>query len=170
MILAPHALAGAATAVMLRRHPIAGIAAAFLSHFVLDVIPHWVYKLNSIKEDSSQLLGATFNPKGLVKDFLKTGVDFGAGLAIALVISDVFFPKYFWLSFFGAAAGVLPDFLQLMYYFFPNSPLSYLQWFHKKIHMKEHLDGNSEFLHNISYQILFSLAVILIMVFMRPLF
>lgn len=170
MILAPHALVGAAIAVIFRRHPLIAVVAAFLSHFVLDAIPHRVYKLNSIKEDSSQLLGATFNPKGLVKDFLKTGVDFGVGLAIALVISDVFFPKYFWLSFFGAAAGVLPDFLQLMYYFFPNSPLSYFQWFHKKIHMKEHSDGNSEFLHNVSYQILFSLVVILITIFIGPLF
>lgn len=169
MILAPHALAGAAIAVMFRRHPLVAVVAAFLSHFVLDAIPHWAYKLNSIKEDSSQLFGATFTPrKGVSKDVFKTGIDFSAGLAIALGVSGMFFPKYFWLTFFGAAAGVLPDFLQVVYYLFPDSPLFYLQWFHKKIHARKHLD--SGFFLGFSYQIIFSLAVILIMISIGPLF
>ncbi len=169
MILTPHALAGAATAVILRKHPFIAIVAAFLSHFILDAIPHWVYKLNSVKKDHSKPFGWDFIfGKGLVKDFFKTGFDFSIGLAIALGISGMFFPNYFWLTFFGAAAGVLPDFLTLVYYLFPDSPLSYLYWFHIKIHTREHLDSGS--LLGFGYQIIFSLAITVIMVLVRPLF
>lgn len=169
MILAPHALAGAAIAVIFRRHPSIAVVAAFLSHFILDAIPHWHYKLSSRINDLSAPFYVRFIfDRRFLKDIMRTGIDFSIGLAIALGISYIFFPKYFWLTFLGAAAAVLPDFLQLMYHLFPDSPLFYLQWFHRKIHAKKDLDN--EILLGITYQVSFSLAIILIMAFIQPFF
>jgi hypothetical protein len=170
MVLAPHAIVGAATAIVFRKHPIIGLCAAFISHFALDAVPHWAYKLHSVKKDHSQPLGYRFVPgTGFLKDVFKTGADFSIGLAAALAVCDVFFPNYLWLAFLGACVGTLPDFLSLVYFLFPNPPLFYLYRFHIKIHVpeKHHVLENKPAV-GIACQVAFSLAIILTLILIQP--
>ncbi len=142
MILSTHAVAGASISVIFRGNPAAGIALAFLSHFLLDAFPHWHYRILSRIKDQSLPFGEklAFNEEFL-KDILRTGVDFGIGLGISLAVSQFFFPGNSLLVFLGALAGALPDALQVVYHRFPNSkPLYYLQLFHEKAHSKVFLD------------------------------
>lgn len=163
MVLAPHAIAGAATAVFFRKHPLVGIAGAFMSHFLLDAVPHWHYKAFSKRIDPTLPFGHRFVfGKDLLKDMPRVGIDFGLGLAIALSISEIFFPQYFWLTFFGAVAGVFPDVLQIAYHRFPNSQLFYLQKFHHWAHSKKRLDERR--VAGVGSQLLFSAAVALILI------
>jgi hypothetical protein len=48
MILSTHAIVGGALASLFPSHPVVIIAAGFASHFAIDAIPHWDYKLRSI--------------------------------------------------------------------------------------------------------------------------
>ncbi len=161
MVLSTHAIAGAGSVILLRNYPILGLIAAFFSHFLLDSVPHWHYKLISRKKDNSSPFGEKldFGTKFL-KDIFRTGIDFGIGLALSLSVSQNFFPGYFWLTAFGAFAGALPDLLQVIYYRFPNFvPLFYLQQFHEKIHAIKHLDDKP--IKGIFYQIAISAVIVL---------
>lgn len=140
MVLTTHAVGGAATAILLRRYPVLGLIAAFISHFVLDAIPHWHYPLRSLHRDKNQRLTSrvTFNRKFL-RDVVVTGLDSALGVALVLDIVLVFKPQFVGLALAGAICGVLPDFLQLIYHIFPR-PLRPLQRFHMWIHARTHLD------------------------------
>lgn len=138
MILSTHAVAGASISVIFRGNPVAGIVLAFFSHFLLDSFPHWHYKILSKIKDESLPFGEKLSfDKKFLKDILRTGIDFGIGLAV----SQFFFPGAPLLVFLGALAGALPDALQVAYYRFPDSELLYyLQRFHEKAHSKVFLD------------------------------
>ncbi len=174
MILGPHALAGAATAIIFRKYPIIAVIAAFLSHFLLDAIPHWHYKLKSVKKCDSRfgLSDATAAAakecfvfdKRFLSDLGKTGLDFSIGLLVSLLITEILFPWYFWLVFAGAGAAVLPDALQPLCQLFPKT-FSWFQRFHKAIHSKRNIDD--DFIRGNIYQVGFSLAIIIILVLMR---
>src|SRR3989344_7218840 len=143
MVLSTHAIAGAATALVFRDNPIIALAAAFSSHYVLDAIPHWHYKLLSKRTDDSYPFGKKIDfGMDFRKDIFRTGFDFWLGLIISLTISQIFFPEYFLLTAFGAFAGALPDALQVFYYRFKNfKPAYWFQWFHEKVHAKRHLNN-----------------------------
>ncbi len=142
MILATHSVAGAVTAIILRKHPVLAFLAAFSSHFILDAIPHWDYKLDSQVDNPRSPFGRKFVfDKRFLNDILKTGIDFGLGSSLSLFIAGILFPDYLLITGMGSVAGALPDFLQLIYYLFPDSPLAYLQRFHFRIHAEKRLDG-----------------------------
>lgn len=153
MLLSTHAVSGAAIALILRRYPALAFTAAFLSHFMLDSIPHWHYKIISRSADGSSPFGEKLSfGKNFLRDILRTGFDFGIGLLISLAVSRIFFPGNLRLTFFGALAGALPDAIQVIYYRFKNSkPLYWLQWFHEKMHAERRLDN--ELAKGIFYQI-----------------
>jgi len=161
MVLFTHSISGAATALIFRRYPVLALIMAFLSHFVLDLIPHWHYKILSRTKDSSLPFGEKLSfGKKFLKDLARTGLDFGMGLAVSLFVSQIFFPGNFWLTFFGACAGALPDALQVFYYRFESSKLLYwFQWFHEKVHAKTNLDNNPA--KGIFYQIFISIAFVI---------
>ena len=140
MILATHAVGGAVTALLLRRHPFLALLAAILSHFVLDAIPHWHYPLRSLHRAKNRKIASRINfNRGFLRDVLVTGLDCGLGMAIALDAALIFQPHQVGLALGGALAGVSPDFLQLIYHIFPR-PLRPLQKFHLGIHAKTQLD------------------------------
>ncbi len=164
MVLSTHAIVGAGSAILLRNYPILGLIAAFFSHFLLDSIPHWHYRLLSREKNNSFPFGEKLNfGANFVKDIFRTGIDFCIGLALSLFVSQNFFPGYFWLTAFGAFAGALPDLLQVIYYRFRNfAPLFYFQKFHEKVHAKRHLDD--ELTKGIFYQAALSAAIVFILI------
>jgi hypothetical protein len=46
--LSTHAIVGGAIASLISSHPLLAAVAGFTSHFVIDAIPHWDYRLRSI--------------------------------------------------------------------------------------------------------------------------
>ncbi len=165
MILATHAVTGAAAALVLRRYPVLALIVSFLSHFLLDSFPHWHYKILSRESDAVSPFGErmSFGYK-FIKDIFRTGIDFGIGLIISLGVSQYFFPGSFWLTFLGALAGALPDALQVVYYRFPNfKPFYYFQRFHESVHAKTNLDDKP--VKGILQQIAMSAMVVSALIF-----
>lgn len=144
MTLATHAIVGAATAQLFPNHPIIAFFAGFFSHFVLDAIPHWDYKIlsayanpdlamaqNEAIPGSSRWIGMDVH---FYKDLFRTGLDTTIGLAVVAILlyAGFFFSPL--IVCIGALAAILPDFLQLVYNRLPYQPLTLLQWFHHTIH------------------------------------
>lgn len=108
MLLGPHILVGAAVAAS-TQNPILGILFAFLSHFVLDRIPHWEYSAEPLKNTHA---------KGLLYAapiLRRVALDITAGfilLIIAVAISSNDIPFTAWA--FGGFFGILPDGLSFL--------------------------------------------------------
>ncbi len=164
MFLATHAVVGAATALALRKKPFLALFAAFLSHFTADVIPHWDYRLASIVRSSTDYLKTSvIYDNRFIGDLFVTGADFAIGVVIAFLIAAVLFQRYRLFAVLGAAVGVLPDFLQIMYFTFQNSPLVYLQKFHHWI--QTYSDLSSRPFLGISLQIVTAATAVCLLVY-----
>lgn len=136
MTLTTHALVGAASAQIFSFNPIAAAIAAFLSHFLIDAIPHWDYQILSAQKDPAtnrnhdMALGPAF-----YKDITRIGFDALLGMALSGFFAFYFFgsPTIF-LSLLGGVFGILPDPLQFAYFKIKREPLVSLQKFHEWIH------------------------------------
>jgi len=135
MTLATHAVVGAALAAALPNHPLLGGLFAFVSHFMLDALPHWDYAI----------LSASANPDAPAKlsldrlfllDLVRIGSDALLGLVVA---GAVFFNSPVW--FLGATFAILPDFLQFVYSKYPKGLVAQLQAFHRWVHTSHRLEG-----------------------------
>ena len=140
MILVTHAIIGATVAFALRENPLIGFLAAFASHFAADAIPHWEYRIISLERNATDYLSSRFAiGKNFAYDILRAGTDCAFGVGIPTLIVSSQSPENIWIVLWGAAGGVLPDFLQLVYFLFPNSPLRFVQRFHHFIHAKQRM-------------------------------
>lgn len=111
MTLATHAVIGAAAGYVFRAEPAAALAAAFASHLLFDIVPHWDYSLaSSIHPKSEEKFKAD---KRTLADLFKIGADALTGIIIALAVFNGMMPP--WLIILSAAAGIFPDFLQFIY-------------------------------------------------------
>lgn len=120
MILTPHLLLGAVIGSKIEYFPLA-IILAFLSHYLLDLIPHTEYSINNISEKRWQ--------KSL-PDFLRVFLDFSLGLLLILVFSNN--QPIIYIS---ALVALIPDGLTIISSILPNKILSKHDQFHtKKIH------------------------------------
>lgn len=142
MVLATHAVAGVAVARLFPDNPALGLGLAIVSHFVLDTIPHWDYPLSSLElpTDGNRLNQYFRLAPAFVADLLKTGVD---ALLGALIAFSVFFPHSamdFWLLILGLTGGVLPDFLQFVFFKYRPRWLRPLQRFHIWIHARRNFN------------------------------
>ena len=135
MTLTTHAIIGASAATMFSFHPAAAIAAAFLSHFAIDAIPHWDYAPRSFRKDPQNPLNddMVIN-RDSIFDLACIGVDIVLGMALSLLIFPTESAYQFWIVFFGAGFGILPDPLQFIYWKWRHEPFSGLQRFHIWIH------------------------------------
>ena len=95
MLSTPHLLVGA-TVGSFTRNPLAAFAAGFVSHFIMDRVPHWDWKPTGWK-----MIALTF------AEFF-----FGAGLLFFLTKNSSN-PFLIWA---GAVGGVCPDALAAPYY------------------------------------------------------
>lgn len=97
-----HGLTGAVIALAVK-NPYIAVPAAFLSHFVVDVIPHWDYGA-SIKEAST--FSRKFNLL-LASDFLSS--------VLAMIILAILFPAHKWLIWACMVAAASPDLMWAYY-------------------------------------------------------
>jgi len=103
MILASHILVGAAVATSFV-NPISGVFFAFLSHFVLDRIPHWEYSVDPLKQIKTR--GVRYCLPILRRVFL----DFALGYALLTLAIALATQRIAWdTALFGGFSGILPD-------------------------------------------------------------
>lgn len=120
MIITCHLLFGAAIAQK-TQNPALGLFFAFLSHFLLDFIPHQEYGVNFKQKFW----------KAPLLDFLKVGADFLLGI---LVISAI--NKNMILALAGGFAAIIPDVIAVLYFVLPENRIMKIYYdFHGgKIH------------------------------------
>ncbi len=122
MILAIHFLIGAAIVLKIKFLPLALIL-AFLSHYLLDTLPHWEYSIENIKQKKW---------KNSFKDFLKIALDLSLGVFLVFLFSEKFF-----LALIGGLIAVLPDAFVFLNLIFSNKLLEIGRVFHQKFHFPE---------------------------------
>ena len=135
MILFTHALVGGAVAAAFPTTPTLGIIAAFISHFVLDVIPHWDYAILS-ESANPKFSDKAFSWKNrlFLLDLMRIALDAILGFFLTLGLFLYFRKDLALIAAIGALFAILPDFLQFVYRLFPHSPIKYLQQFHSWVH------------------------------------
>ena len=145
MILALHALSGAAIASIMPQ-PLIALPLAFLGHFALDWLPHTDYSVQAIKEKRR---GAWlfFNIGGAL-------LEGSTGFAIILLLLG-------WhpLLFLAAFLAMLPDGLWVMQSLFPKIPfLKQFRAFHRKLHYR----GERKIIKTLPFDV--AMATILLLV------
>lgn len=108
MLLAPHILVGAAVAAS-TQNPLLGLLFAFLSHFILDRIPHWEYSVEPLRNIPAK--GILYAAPIL----RRVALDITAGfvvliVAVAISTNDISFTAWAFGGFF----GILPDGLSFL--------------------------------------------------------
>ena len=136
MILATHAVVGAAIASLIPDHPLGAFLAGVASHFAIDAIPHWDYPLRSMFRGADKGAPLALD-RGLVIDFSLIALDAFAGLALAIWLFAT--PATMLTIVMGIFGGILPDPLQFAHRLYPYEPLRSLQRFHQWIHSKTKL-------------------------------
>lgn len=131
MTLTTHAITGAAVASLTPNQPLLGFTAGFVSHFILDAIPHWDYPLGSIKKDKNNPINSDMViNKDFIKDVFKIGLDGITGFLFAFLIF-VFYMKYsVFVILCGVTGAMLPDALQFVQMKWRHEPLTSLRRFH----------------------------------------
>jgi hypothetical protein len=132
MTLATHAVVGGAVASLFPSHPLIAFFAGFFSHFILDAIPHWDYKILSAYADKkiAKLSEKTKIDKYFVLDLLRTGTDALLGVSVTLLVWHPATIAEWEILALGMIGGMLPDFLQFVYARFPHQPMILIQKFH----------------------------------------
>lgn len=135
MTLTTHAVVGASIAALIPSQPALGFTLGFVSHFLLDAIPHWDYHLKAANENKENRLDSTLVfTKDTIIDLVKIGTDGFLGLALPFLF---YMPQTWPLALAlvcGAIGGMLPDGLQFVYYQVRREPVTTLQRFHQYIH------------------------------------
>lgn len=129
MMLSTHAVAGAAVAELFPNHPVLAFVVGFASHFVLDSLPHWDYKLRSARKNENPLETDMELGRDFIVDIGKIAVDNVVGFAAALAFAK-FTHLPLSIAFIGACGGVIPDALQFVYFKTRSKLLEPLQRFH----------------------------------------
>lgn len=132
MTLTTHALIGASAAVLFPEKPLEAFAAGFLSHLAIDSLPHWDYKLHSLEWNPNKPLSADMKfGKDFLRDLRNTAGDSILGVSLSVLIFSFFiFQAPIFTVLVAAGAGILPDFLQLVYFKTRFKLLEPLQKFH----------------------------------------
>lgn len=149
MTLATHAVVGALVAKTIPGfHPVIQFIFSFVSHFLIDAIPHGHYSLSIKQTDSEDPFYADMpmNKKSF-GDFSKIGLDLLIGGAITFLFFGGSSLSSYLILAIGAFGGILPDALQFVYWKTRKGslgvPLKGIQAFHLKImHTKKLLDKN----------------------------
>lgn len=131
MVLATHAVVGGAVASLFPSHPVEAFVAGFVSHFILDAIPHWDYKLLSAyagAKDPAPTDGPNAS-KYFAIDLAHIGADLILGVVLTLLIWQPVGYMAWKILALGVIGGILPDFLQFVYVRFPHQPMILIQKF-----------------------------------------
>ncbi len=130
MVLSTHIVIGAAVAQLFPNHPILAFAAGWGSHYLMDSIPHWDYKLKSAETGhNNKIIDLKFG-KDFLRDLVKIVIDVLLGFAIVLGFIALLPGQNYLATLLGIMGGVLPDALQFVYFKFRHEPFIGL----KKLH------------------------------------
>lgn len=171
MTLATHAVVGGTLVALFPSHPVTAFIAGFMSHFILDAIPHWDYKILSAFANPDIAMSANASEVGISKrimadkkfllDLVRIGTDALLGLAVVFVFWYSVISAHWYIMALGAIGGMMPDFLQFVYMRFPYQPMVALQKFHTYLmHSKLRLDGRP--LLGVTTQILTVIIVVVL--------
>jgi len=137
MLLTPHILVGAAVASKFS-NPLLGLLFAFLSHFLLDRIPHWEYSAEALKQIRTR--GIRYCMPILLRVFMDVSLGFII-LTLAVVFStNRLSPE---IVLIGGFFGALPDGLTFLLFIKRGSKnwiaslLRVIYLYHQKIHFNK---------------------------------
>jgi hypothetical protein len=134
MLLTTHAAVGVTAAALFPHQPALGFAAAFVSHFVLDAIPHSDYRILSIRRNSQDPLDEDMVfGRAFFLDMLRIGSDCCIGIIIAVSLGVGAYGLSITAALIGAIGGIAPDALQFVYWKLRIEPLTSLQRLHVAI-------------------------------------
>jgi hypothetical protein len=136
LILATHAVVGAAIASLIPNHPLGAFLTGVASHFTIDALPHWDYPLRSMFRGADKGAALPID-SGLFIDFSLIALDACVGLALAMWLFAT--PATMTTIMLGALGGMVPDPLQFAHRLYPHEPLRSLQRFHAWVHSKTKL-------------------------------
>ncbi len=149
MTLASHSVVGALVAKAVPGfHPVIQFFFGFISHFLVDAVPHGHYSLGAKQPDPEDPFHAAMPlDKSSLKDFSKIGLDLLIGGAVTFLFLGGFDLRSYLTLAVGAFGGILPDVLQFVYWKTRKTPLGaplkIIQKFHlKTMHTKILLDKN----------------------------
>lgn len=163
MTLTTHALIGVSTASFFPKYPLLAFGAAFLSHFIIDAIPHWDYPIKSLQQNmDNPLESKIISNSAFVTDLIRIGFDFLLGITLSFLIFRPENPLLGQTVFMGAIGGILPDPLQFLYWKIKKEPLISLQRFHIWIHAKTDLKDKP--IKGIIFQIVLVAVVIYLVI------
>jgi hypothetical protein len=153
MTLTTHAVAGALIGAVASQNLVLAGTFAFVSHLLLDTIPHWDYKLGAAAEDPENPMNNDMKVGGkqFFIDLLKIGFDFWLGMFIVFFMVMTMPTQIILGAFIGAFFGVLPDPLQFVYWKLRPRLLYPIQRFH--MYMHAHLKLNDRPFIGISSQV-----------------
>jgi len=138
MILATHVITGASIASLVPEHPAVGFIAGFVSHFILDSIPHWEYKIPPSLVGHEGVGKMKFD-RELILGLLRIFLDLFFGLIIAFLI--FFWTKGFSVSIFcGIIGAILPDILTAVSRYLKFEPFFSIDRFHHFIHSPKKME------------------------------
>ncbi len=162
MVLTTHAVVGGAIGRLLSTNPILAFFVGFFSHFVLDIIPHWDYPLQSKVSDNRGVNQLHFKIGWpAIIDFSRIGLDLLIGLALTYWLFPTTSTSWLVSSVaWGAFGAVLPDALQFVYAQWRPRFLAGLQRFHHFIHAKQ--DLNNRPVLGVTLQLLLMAAVVIL--------
>lgn len=162
-------IVGATLAQVSHANPVLAFAIGFLSHYILDSIPHWDYPLRSSSKSRTinPLDGEIIIGKGFLIDLIKIGFDFLIGLSFVMLF---FVPGGFFLFLhplelikspilWAAFGSILPDIFQFVYYKMKSEPFTTLQKIHGFFHTNTRFKNRN--IVGPLLQIIFITAVIL---------
>lgn len=145
MTLTTHAIVGASIASLFPEHPILAFGLAFASHYVSDMIPHtelfpehFIIEKSDTNatESAAKKLKLAFHDARSSLGFLLIGIDFVAAIILCLLIF-VRDEQSLLIVAIGFLGGVLPDFLQFVYYKCRKMPWTIFQKIHDFFHSKK---------------------------------
>ncbi len=137
MILASHAILGAAASRLVPDNLYLGFLLGAASHFVADAISHWDYSLRSATFDEKNRLVDMRWGRDFLIDLFKIALDIIAGVIISFLIFKVHGARDFISLFAGIVGGILPDGLQFLYSKIKKEPFVAIEEFHIAIHSKK---------------------------------
>lgn len=118
MILSIHMLAGAGIGSKLSNLWLVGLL-AFISHFLLDILPHWEYR--------------NPRPPATFKKWLRVAIDLFIGsILIGLIIW--YLPNNKIPIILGTIVALIPDGLDVVSWYWLNKYLKILSRFHSDLH------------------------------------
>ena len=138
MTLTTHILVAgaAATALGAAPNPTAAFFISWMSHYLIDLIPHWSYRMPSVeKTDSAGRQVFAGDKKQIAKDILKTVADLILGTIVLLSLTkpEFTFDSIIFLTAV-VAGSILPDALQGVDLIYKDFPFAQLKKFGELLH------------------------------------